>query len=299
MSEPIMREKEFIEATSRLCSFNLMSSPGTPITPIEIRLTKDRLSLVSRVLSSNTEAYKHSQVILELVQKLGLAGDLVAEVKTLAMLCNTALTAEDFDRAYENCSKMVDLVLNLRASRGTHDPEIQQASEVCWVSSFQLGRHPEFEDLSKRGYLLGRAMELCPAERVLDILTSWRRLDQEDLESRRERKGTRRNGATKTNGAHRKTRAENGTYLTDTLASRLQRLQQHVPSSPLANAPEFANKALHSVAANFPFARGRTIFSEGGDRSRSGSRARIDAAEVQQQASRALQKGLGWLLGDE
>ncbi|KAI0094970.1 Sec39-domain-containing protein [Irpex rosettiformis] len=299
ISERILQQKEFIEATSRLCSFNLTSSPGTPITPIEIRLVKDKLSLVSRVLSSNSDAYKHSQVILELVQKLGFTGDLVAEVKTLAMLSDTALTMEDFDCAYENCSRMVDLVLNLRASRGTHDPEIQQASEVCWVTCFQLGRHPEFEDLYKRGNLLGRAMELCPPERLLDVLTSWRRLDQEDLELRRARRAARRAGTCLTNGAHRKRRTENGHFLTETLASRLQSLQQHVPSSPLASAPEFANKALHSVAANFPFARGRTLFSEGGDRSRSGSRPKLDAHEVQVQASRALQKGLGWLLGDE
>ena len=61
-SERITREKEFIEATSRLCSFNLMSRPGIPISPIEIRLTKDRLSLVARVLSNNADAYKHTQV---------------------------------------------------------------------------------------------------------------------------------------------------------------------------------------------------------------------------------------------
>ncbi|KAI0814871.1 Sec39-domain-containing protein [Irpex lacteus] len=299
-SERLLQQKEFIEATSRLCSFNVTSSPGTPITPIEIRLTKDKLSLVSRVLSSNPEAYKHSQVILELVQKLGFAGSLVAEVKTLAMLSDTALTAEDFDRAYENCSRMVDLVLNLRASRGPHDSEIQEASEVCWVTCFQLGRHPEFEDLSKRGNLLGRAMELCPPERLLDILTSWRRLDQEDLEVRRERRAARRAGSRLTNGASQRKRRENGPSLTETLASRLQSFQQHVPSSPLANAPEFANKALNSVAANFPFHRGRTLFSEGGDdRSRSGSRPKIDAHEVQVQATKALQKGLGWLLGDE
>ncbi|KAI0348413.1 hypothetical protein BDW22DRAFT_1410576 [Trametopsis cervina] len=297
----IIREKEFIEATSRLCSFNLMSSPGTPITPIEIRLTKDRLSLVSRVLSSNPEAYKHSQVILELVQKLGFAGDIVAEVKALAMLSDTALTAEDFEHAYEECSKMVDLVLNLRASRGLHDPQIQQASEVCWVSCFQLGRHPEFEDLAKRGNLLGRAMELCPSDRLLDILTSWRRLDDEDLDARRERRADRRSGAPRANGVQKRmhTNGTNGTYLTDRLSSRLQRLQQHVPSSPLASAPELANRALHSVAANFSFARGRTLFDENGSRSRSGSRPGIDAHEVQAQASRALQKGLGWLLGDD
>ncbi|GBE77859.1 hypothetical protein SCP_0107410 [Sparassis crispa] len=100
-SERIVKEKEFIEATSRLCSFNLMTRSGTPITPLEIRLTKDRLSLVSRVLSSNSDAYKHTQVILELVEKLGFGGDAIAEVKTLAMLVETALQSEDFTRHRE------------------------------------------------------------------------------------------------------------------------------------------------------------------------------------------------------
>ena len=106
-SDRIHREKDFIEATTRLCSFKLTSRPGTPITPIEIRLTKDRLSLVSRVLASNTDAYKHTQVILELVRKLGFDHDVVAEVKTLAMLADTALSSGDFDRAYENSMKLV------------------------------------------------------------------------------------------------------------------------------------------------------------------------------------------------
>ena len=81
-SDRVTQEKQFIEATSRLCSFNLMSRPGIPISPIEIRLTKDRLSLVSRVLSSNNDAYKHSEVILDLVRKLGFHNDIIAEVKT-------------------------------------------------------------------------------------------------------------------------------------------------------------------------------------------------------------------------
>ncbi|OBZ78743.1 60S ribosome subunit biogenesis protein nip7 [Grifola frondosa] len=175
-SEKIMKEKEFIEATSRLCSFNLMSRPGIPISPIEIRLTKDRLSLVSRVLSSNNDAYKHTQVILDLVYKLGFKGDIVAEVKTLAMLAETALQAEDFNRAYETSQRMVDTILILRSSAplGLQDPQIEEASEVCWVACFQVGRHPEFPDLKKKMTLLGRAVELCPPERLPDVLGAWR-----------------------------------------------------------------------------------------------------------------------------
>ncbi len=173
-SPRVVKEKKFIEATSRLCSFNLMSRPGIPISPIEIRLTKDRLSLVSQVLSSNTDAYKHQKVIIDLVNLLGFQDDNVAQVKTLAMLADTALQVEDWDRAYETSEQIVKLVLELRSSSplGLEDPNIQTASEVCWVACFQLGRQPEFPDVQKKLTLLGRALELCPPDKLVDILTT-------------------------------------------------------------------------------------------------------------------------------
>ena len=298
-----MQEKEFIEATSRLCSFNLMSRPGIPISPIEIRLTKDRLSLVSRVLSSNNNAYKHTEVILDLVHKLGFRGDIVAEIKTLAMLAETAMQMEDFTRAYETSEKMVNTVLLLRSSdtfaaSQAQDPSIQEASEVCWVTCFQLGRHPEFPDVQKKLALLGRALEFCPAEKLPDILASWRVLEDEDIAARREALAARKHGP----GTRRvrQARRERGSGLgvdVASLASRLQNMQMHIPASP-----HFANEAFSRVAANIPFSlggRGRSYLSEASDRSRSGSRTRAaDGAHVvSEQASRVLQKGIGWLLG--
>ena len=71
----IKKERECIEATRRICSFKVRSRSGHPIAPIEIRLEKDRLSLIARVLASTDDAYKHSQVMLELANKLGVPGD--------------------------------------------------------------------------------------------------------------------------------------------------------------------------------------------------------------------------------
>lgn len=59
--------------------------------PIEIRLTIGRLSLVSRVPSSNDE---YTKVILNLVRKLGFKDELTAEVKTLGMVHDVALWNE-------------------------------------------------------------------------------------------------------------------------------------------------------------------------------------------------------------
>ncbi|KAI1793866.1 secretory pathway protein Sec39-domain-containing protein [Ganoderma leucocontextum] len=299
-SDRITQEKEFIEATSRLCSFNLMSRPGIPISPIEIRLTKDRLSLVSRVLSSNNDAYKHTEVILDLVRKLGFRGDAVAEVKTLAMLAETALQAEDFARAYETSETMVNTVLLLCTSSplGAADPSIQAASEVCWVTCFQLGRHPECPDVANRLALLGRALEFCPAEKLPDILAAWRTLEDEDIEQRRETLASRKRGRGGRRTSAPSRQGVTGAAVAASLATRLHNMQMHIPASP--DAAALANKALSRVAANIPFSfatRGRSYLSEESDRSRSGSRTRPDGTHVSEQASRALQKGIGWLLG--
>ncbi|KAK1228613.1 hypothetical protein PQX77_008207 [Marasmius sp. AFHP31] len=303
-SEALEKEKEFIEATSRLTSFHIMSRPGIPISPIEIRLTKDRLSLVSQVLSSNSDAYKHTEVMLDLVRKLGFKNDVVAEVKTLAMLADTALQAEDFTRSYETSQRMIDLVLNLRAtSIGSVDDSIREASDVCWIACFQLGRQPEFEDTDKKLRLLGRAIEICPADKLHDVLTAWRRLEKEDIEAREERLSNRHGGAVDS-GDNRKRTAEALLNLPESAASTLQeRLRSfHMPSPPLLNTPDaaaLASRTFKHVTANFPFSRGRSQLSQqdSGDRSRSGSRRPGDGEDVSAQASRVLSKGIGWLIG--
>jgi hypothetical protein len=302
-SNRLNKEKEFIEATSRLSSFNIISRQGIPISPIEIRLTKDRLSLVSRVLSSNVDAYKHAEVILDLVYKLGFRDDAAAEVKTLAMLADTALQVEDFSRAYETSERMVDTVLNLRSSTpmGLDDPKIQEASEVCWVACFQLGRQPEFDDVDKKLSLLGRALELCPPDKLHDVLMAWRRLEKEDIQNRQERLSYRRSGTTTAPDPQKR----NVVPPSNTGSSLRERLQDfHMPSPPLLNTPDaaaLASRTFRSVAANFPFSvggRGRSQASQQDDerlRSESGSRYEGDA--VSTQATRVFQKGIGWLIG--
>ena len=305
-SDQLLKEKEFIEATSRLSSFNVMSRPGIPISPIEIRLTKDRLSLISRILSSNVDAYKHTQVILDLVYKLGFRDDVAAEVKTLAMLANTALHAEDFDRAYETCERMVDTVLKLRssASFGLEDPRVQEASEVCWMACWQLGRQPEFDEVEKKILLLGRALELCPPDRIHEVLTGWSRLEKEDLDNRRERLANPRGGVGAPRAPPRRRALDAAPSATSSLTSRLQEFRKHMPSSPLVNAEDaaaLAGRTFNRVTAHFPFSVSSRDRSRGSDdarsRSRDGGRRRPDSGDVSAQANRVFAKGIGWLIG--
>ena len=297
-SERLSKERDFIEATSRLSSFNVLSRPGVPLSPLEIRLTKDRLSLISRVLSSTADAYKHTEVILDLIYKLGFKGDVVAEVRILAMLSDTALQAEDFPRAYETSKRMIDKVSKLSAEvpNGAEDKAVQEASDVCWVACFQLGRHPEFGDVEAKLSLLGHALQLCPADRIHDILTSWRRLEKEDIESRRQYLAFR-------TVTHPKRTTPPSQKRVSSLRDRLGEL--HMPATPLINAEDaaaLAGRAFNRMASNFTFAvtgRGGSASSteDGRSRSRDGTRGVFDGDEVSTQASRVLQKGIGWLLG--
>ncbi|KAH7885900.1 secretory pathway protein Sec39-domain-containing protein [Phlebopus sp. FC_14] len=294
-SERLARERDFIEATSRLSSFNVFSRPGIPLSPLDVRLTKDRLSLISRVLSSNADAYKYTELVLDLLHKLGFRGDIVAEVKTLAMLSDTALQAEDFTLAYETSERMVEKVLKLRvdAVAGNEDATVREASEVCWVACFQLGRQPEFLDVERKLLLLGHAVELCPADKLTDVLLCWRRLEKEDLEWRRgklaDRFSTHQNPAT----ASQKT--------VPSLQERLRHLR--MPTTPLINAEDataLAGRAFSRVASNFPFAvggRGRSFDDDAPPATRDGHGLNLDNEDVTAQTSRVLQRGIGWLLG--
>lgn len=303
-SEKVIREQEFIEATSRITSFNVETRPGIPLSPIEIRLTKDRLSLVSRVLSSNNDAYKYKEVILELVDKLGFRGDAVPRVKALAMIADTALQAEDFTQAFETSETMIETVSRLCSSPDISQTELVDAKEVCWVSCFQLGRQTEFPDVQKKLRLLGHALEFCPADRLPEILMAWRRLEKEDIAERTQgggKGGGRGRGLAATSA---QARSRQPGAIVPSLASRLQNI--HLPASPLVMADSAAIADTFSrVASKFPFSRGRAQArptqpegdSRGQSRSEDAGWPSLDGEEGASQASRALQRGIGWLIG--
>jgi hypothetical protein len=283
-----------------------------PISPIEIRLTQDKLSLVARVLSSTPDAYKHADMLLELAHKLGFRGDAGADAAVLGMAADTALQAEDFVLAHETCSRLVAQVLALPA--GVNDEQKLRAREVAWVACYQLGRQPEFEDIEKKKVLLGRALELCPAEQMPDVLGAWRKLDVEARAARaahgNEKRGRRRQPRKTTDDtdflASPLFTSAAGTLGAgaSSLAARLQSLRSSAgtPSSPLAHAPDaaaLASRALGRVAgAAFSFIDGQRERSVDSSvrTSRESSLSRPGSA-VPAQASRAFQKGMSWLIG--
>ncbi|KZS95944.1 hypothetical protein SISNIDRAFT_438503 [Sistotremastrum niveocremeum HHB9708] len=292
-SPVILKEKEFIEATSRICSFNVLSRSGLPMTPLEIRLVKDRLSLISQVLSGTDDAYKHSQVILDLADKLGFRGDMGSRIKVFAMLGDAALQAEDFVAASHSSEQMVEAVHTLQKHpEGVPQSSIDEAVEVCWHFCFQLGRQAEFRDLETKLKLLGQALQLCPSGNAVDVLNVWRRVEAEQTQIRRQ--------MTKSREARRDRRRPEKTLAELTASSIRDRLSSFKPDLTHSHlvpteAAAMASRTLGRVTASLPFgvARGRS------DLSQDEPRARSQSPDVSAQARQVLSKGIGWLIGGD
>ena len=298
-SPSIRHEREFIEATSRLCSFNFS------ITPIEIRHSKNKLDLIRRVLSSSGDAHRHADIVLELTDKLGYRGDTVARVEVLAMLADAAVQATEFERAYEHCQAMVTLATSRGADRA-------KLGEVCCKTCLELGHQSEYADVGNKMTLLGQAVELCPAERIPDILGTWKRVEDGQIrldEAAKRRRLTGINSSTFSRGSlpnsPNRADVQEARVLGSRTAARAARLamdlgerfnlRQLAPSpllggSPLATSgggvsPEIASddERRTSAESDRPIA---AMFN-----------GPAEAERVRHQARRAVLKGVGWLLG--
>lgn len=175
----VRQERDFIEATSRLASFRLQSEPGLAISPLQIRLTKDKLVLIAKLLETSEDVYRHPDMILDLVSKLGMR-DRLSEVRALALVTDAALRVRDAERAMEICDRMVQTVHALRRSPGAGSGKEDQAAaaaEVAWRTCAQLGTGPTGTK-EVRLKLLGHALILCPATEIAPLLANWRIVDQ-------------------------------------------------------------------------------------------------------------------------
>jgi hypothetical protein len=186
----LRKQRDFIEATSRLASYKIFSAPGIPLTPIEIRLAKDKVGLIGRLLASNEDAYSHPDVLLDLVAKLGHRGDKLIEVRTLATIAEAALQVGDYGAAADLCERMVRVVNGLQrgpsrdgSSSSKTATAFEKAAQVAWTNCYQVGRHEEFPDRRRRLELLANALLLCPDSMIGGLLSTYRSVETESLGS--------------------------------------------------------------------------------------------------------------------
>jgi len=149
----------------------------------------------------------------------------------------------------------------------SHDPTL----EICWQTCFQVARQSEYHDIKMKLLLMGFAIDLCPADHVLTVLSDWRNLKKahqallvkgEDLEHN--------------NQALRLSRASMTSHLPDL---------RHVSEG-------LASMALNRMRPSLPFTSGR-----GSNEHKEESLAQT--VNVTHQARHVISKGLGWLIGGD
>ncbi|CAO0793210.1 unnamed protein product [Mucor circinelloides] len=175
-STEIKKEVDLIEATHTLIyEYKVQDHPGITLMPIQIRQSQNRLELISKLINNRAGMYQRHEQVLELVRKLGYGNDLLAKVKTLAMLASAALVEGDYLESYKLCQITTTAAVNKDASNHNkkYNDEVDQSA---WQICFNLGKVDAFDDISRRLDVLSMALTLSPAENIGDVLTVWRKL---------------------------------------------------------------------------------------------------------------------------
>jgi len=218
-SKAFERASALISATHSLSFYSLTLQHGVPFQPVNIRASQDPLSLLPKVLEQNPKSYTKLDDLIGIGRNLALAGLLdpeadgehplgqspveqaqavkTAERRVIFMCIEAALTEDDFDTAYSY------LISRLAPEPPTIPPpssekESKQSSttsaqqdDISWRAAFLAGRYrprqtstnptlpSQIRRLEQRTELLSLALLLAPPSALGEILTVYRRSEEE------------------------------------------------------------------------------------------------------------------------
>ncbi|EXJ64341.1 hypothetical protein A1O7_00677 [Cladophialophora yegresii CBS 114405] len=189
-----------IKATHSLSFYQLTLQHGVPFKPVAIRVQKDPLTLLEKVLAQDARAYTKLDDLLEIARSLVRAhisdrGNMVddsepielrtllAEQRVTYAAIMAALAMNDFDTAYAYVT-----------TRLHTSPEQSTAGvftdDTSWRAAYAAGKYrpsaspkslnARIDSLAQRMELLSRALLLAPSGEALSgILATWRRYEEE------------------------------------------------------------------------------------------------------------------------
>ncbi|OCT53796.1 putative protein transport protein Sec39 [Cladophialophora carrionii] len=189
-----------VKATHSLSFYQLTLQHGVPFKPVAIRVQKDPLTLLEKVLEQDTRAYTKLDDLLEIARSLVRAhvatrGNMVddsdpielrillAEQRVTYAAIMAALAMNDFDTAYAYVTTRL------------HTSPVQSAAplftdDTSWRAAYAAGKYrpsaspkslnARIDSLAQRMELLSRALLLAPSGEALSgILATWRRYEEE------------------------------------------------------------------------------------------------------------------------
>ncbi|KAL8664421.1 MAG: hypothetical protein Q9202_003111 [Teloschistes flavicans] len=199
-----------IAATHAMSFYSLTLQHGVPFQPVNVRTTKDPLSLIGKMLEQNPRSYTKLDDLIEIGQNLVKAGlgpeksqhktsapdpQASASVRTLdqqlldsssritSMAIEAALSENDFDTAYSY------IINRLSPNTSTNDSTTSLAPEddISWRAAFLAGRFSpstrsttppsSLRRLEQLLELLSLALILAPSSHLPEILAVWRAVE--------------------------------------------------------------------------------------------------------------------------
>jgi hypothetical protein len=180
----------------------LILTPGIALLPVQIRIHPDPISLIARLLDSNSKSYVQAESLISVAKDLcfgtsGNDGGRLTDARVLGMCIEAALSESDFETAYSFAlNRLVSMVDE--SEQGTNEG----VGDVIWRACFQAGRYRSpytalvgettahggkaLRTVEMRMELLAQALRFCPPPALAEVLASWRRCEEEMLIGLRE-----------------------------------------------------------------------------------------------------------------
>lgn len=191
-----------IKATHSLSFYQLTLQHGVPFQPVSIRVSKDPLSLLGKVLEQNSKAFTKLDDLVDIARNL-VRADLPmpqppdyppdevvplerrlqdAEHRVTYLAITAALADNDFDTAYS--------LITTRLTASSKHSGRSSTDDTSWRAAYAAGKyrppnspsdiHKRIAALSQRMDLLSTALTFAPTAEVLpEILATWRRCEEE------------------------------------------------------------------------------------------------------------------------
>ena len=189
-----------IRATHSLSFYQLTLQHGVPFKPVAIRVQKDPLTFLEKVVEQDSRAYTKLDDLLEIGRNLVRAhlpnrGNIAdasepmelrlmdAEHRVTYLAIMAALAANDFDTAYAYITTRLHTTTEQSGTAALTD-------DTSWRAAYAAGRYrpgaspknlnARIDGLAQRMELLSRALMLAPSgEALAAILATWRRYEEE------------------------------------------------------------------------------------------------------------------------
>lgn len=210
-SVAFLSTEALLAATHSLSFYSLILQYGVPFRPVNIRISEDPVSLIAKVLDQNPRSYSKLDDLINIGQNLVAArtternGPMIEESdvdieeqrgvaarRVTGMAIEAALAEDDFETAYSFVVNRLNPSFNPNASKMSS----RQQDDVSWRAAYIAGRHrssnssqssshasvagsPALRRIDQRMELLSQALLLAPSPSVPEVLTAWRRCEEE------------------------------------------------------------------------------------------------------------------------